>query len=193
MNELTQEKARVVNADVEPRFKVGDAVVHPIRGAGRVVGFKEFETQGTPKQYYEIKLLKQTDTSLMIPVGEAEEVGMRRALSPADLDRVWAVLQETPQELPSNYRSRHKIINDKLQTGDVFQIAEAVRDAGWRHRTEDGLTQKGRDLYKRGLRLLAAEIAVSKGISLSKAQRELKARLQECFKEISTSTSEESS
>ena len=184
MNETTKEEAQAVNADVEPRFNIGDAVVHPIRGAGRIVGFKEFETQGTLKQYYEIKLLKQTNTSLMIPVGEAEDVGMRRALSESELNQVWEVLRETPQELPSNYRSRHKVINDRLQTGDVFQIAEAVRDAGWRRQTEDGLTQKGKELYKKGIRLLAAEIAVSRGTTLAKAKRELKTKLKRFFSEV---------
>jgi CarD family transcriptional regulator len=184
MNETIEEKTKVVNEDIEPQFSIGDAVVHPIRGAGRIVGFKSFETQGKLKRYYEIKLLKQTDTSLMIPVGEAEEVGMRRALSAAELNQVWAVLQATPEELPSNYRSRHKVINDRLQTGDVFQIAEAVRDAGWRRQTDDGLTQKGKELYKKGIRLLSAEIAVSKGITLSRAKRELKANLKEFFKAV---------
>lgn len=187
MNEPTKEQAKVANADVEPKFSIGDAVVHPIRGAGRITGFKEFETQGTLKQYYEIKLLKQTNTSLMIPIGEADEVGMRRAMTEEELDRMWQLLGETPEELPSNYRTRHKVINDKLQTGDVFRIAEAVRDAGWRRQTEDGLTQKGKELYKKGIRLLAAEIAVAKGTTLAKAKRELKSRLKSAFKAVKQS------
>ncbi len=187
MNEPTTEQVEAVNADIKPKFSIGDAVVHPIRGAGRITAFKEFETQGTLKQYYEIKLLKQTNTSLMIPVGEAEEIGMRRAVTGAELERVWQVLGGEPEELPSNYRTRHKVINDRLQTGDVMQIAEAVRDAGWRRQTEDGLTQKGKELYKKGVRLLAAEIAVSQDTTLTKAKRQIKARLNNSFREINKS------
>ena len=187
MNKTTTEQAEAVNADVKPRFSIGDAVVHPIRGAGRVTGFKEFETQGSLKQYYEIKLLKQTNTSLMIPVGESDEIGMRRAVTDSEMETVWRVLEGEPEELPSNYRTRHKVINDRLQTGDVMQIAEAVRDAGWRRQTDDGLTQKGKELYKKGIRLLAAEIAVSQDTTLAKAKRQIKARLKNSFKVINKS------
>lgn len=184
MNKPTTEQEVAVNADVTPKFNIGDAVVHPIRGAGRITGFKAFETQGTLKQYYEINLLKQTNTSLMIPVGEADEIGMRRAVTGSEMETVWQVLEGEPEELPSNYRTRHKVINDRLQTGDVMQIAEAVRDAGWRRQTEDGLTQKGKELYKKGIRLLAAEIAVSQDTTLAKAKRQIKARLKGSFREI---------
>jgi CarD family transcriptional regulator len=183
MNE-TADKQATVDETKDTEFHVGDAVVHPIRGAGKVTGFTELETQGELRKYYKIKLIKQTSTSLMIPIDEVDEVGMRPAISPENLDKVWSILQDTPEELPSNYRTRHKVINDSLQTGDIFEIAVAVRDTAWRREGEDGLTQKGKELYKRGIRLLAGEIAASKGIPLSQAQRDLKKRLREAFKAI---------
>ncbi len=166
------------------KFKVGDAVVHPLRGAGRITGFTELETQGTLRKYYKIKLLKQTTTNLMIPIDEVDEVGIRAAASDAEIDVVWAILASQPEELPDNYRTRHKVIRSQSHTGDIQEIAKVIRDAGWRKQGEDGLTQKGKELYKQGLRLLAAEIAAAREIPLTQAQKEIKAHLKESFDKI---------
>ncbi|MEA3309035.1 MAG: CarD family transcriptional regulator [Chloroflexota bacterium] len=166
------------------KFKIGDAVVHPLRGAGRITGFTELETAGTLRKYYKIRLLKQTTTNLMIPVDEVDEVGIRAAASTEELDTVWAILASEPEELPDNYRTRHKVMRSQSHTGDIQEIAKIIRDAGWRKQSEDGLTQKGKELYKQGLRLLAAEIAAARDIPLAQAKKEIKTHLKESFEKI---------
>ena len=168
----------------KPKFKIGDAVVHPIRGAGRITGFKEVETEGTLRRYYTIRLLKQTTTNLMIPINEVDEIGLRAAVSTAEMDEVWTILASPPEELPNNYRARHKVIRSQSHTGNIQEIAKIIRDAGWRKQGENGLTQKGNELYKQGLRLLAAEIAAARDIPLIQAQKEIKAHLRASFERI---------
>lgn len=162
-------------------FKPGDAVVHPTRGAGIVTGFKKFGKLEEAEKYYQIQLFGGTQTSLMIPVSTAEEHGLRPATPVSKLEQVWKKLQEDPEKLAKNHRTRYRALEDKLQTGDVFQIAEAVRDISWRRRVEEGLTVKGRRLYKRAMQLLAGEIAASEGIDLQEAQDKIRGCLGESF------------
>ncbi len=160
------------------RFQIGDVVVHPLHGAGIITGFKKLQPQGNIRRYYEIKLLRRNETNLMIPVQECEDIGMRPAISTNRLGEVWDTFRQSPNSLPDNHRSRYKLLKDKMQTGDIYQIAEAVRDIAWRRQQRDGLTQKSKEIFKQALRLLAGEIAAAKQIELETAQEQVQERLR---------------
>ncbi len=164
-----------------PQFKLGDAVVHPTRGAGVVTGFKRFNNREGEMEYYKIKLLDAAGTRLMIPVAQAEETGLRPATPHSRLEAVWDVLEEEPQSLTSNHRSRQRELQDRLETGDILQVAEAVRDIAWRRRETEGLTVNGQRLYNQALRLLASEIAASEGIDVEEVRSKIHARLRKNF------------
>ncbi len=164
-------------------FLVGDAVVHPLRGAGVVEGVSELRQSDGVKEYYNIRMLGRTKTSLMIPVKKVEDSGLRPAISQTNLEEIWTILESDPNDLPSNHKQRYKVLHELLQTGDVFSVAEAVRDIEWRRLNEDGLTTNGSRIYQKGLKLLAGEIAVSQGISITDAEEQVKACLQESLTE----------
>jgi CarD family transcriptional regulator len=161
-------------------FNTGDAVVHPNRGVGVVVDIKERKWQGSRSQYYEIELLgREPSVSLMIPVEEADELGIRRAISPSQLDDVWSVLASQPEELPTNHKTRHKFLKDKLHAGDIFQVAEVLRDLTWRRKEEDHLTTRGKRIYKESMMFLAGELAAIQKIDLTEATSQIRAKLKE--------------
>jgi CarD family transcriptional regulator len=160
-------------------FEVGDAVVHPIRGAGVVTDIEELQRQGSNKAYYKIKLLSEVPTSLMIPVEEAKKIGLRYAIRQSKLNRVWSVLHSDPKKLPSNYKARYKVVESKLRTGDPLQIAEAVRDMAWRQKKKGSLNTRGRRMHKKGMRFLAGEIAATQGIDLTDGEDQLRCQLRE--------------
>jgi RNA polymerase-interacting CarD/CdnL/TRCF family regulator len=164
-------------------FEKGDAVVHPVRGAGIVRGFEKLRRKGRDRLYYIIELLGLPDSSLMIPVkqnGEETEI-LRPPISETDLTIVWDVLSDKPQTLPSAHKTRHKMVEDKLHTGDILETAEAVRDMAWREHTEKGLTSRGKRIYERGITLLSAELAAAQGLKLSEAQTQIQEQMQESF------------
>jgi RNA polymerase-interacting CarD/CdnL/TRCF family regulator len=160
------------------QFQIGDAVVHPVRGAGVIAGLKRFEALGDKEEYYQIDLLRRTNTNLMIPVKDAESQGLRPAVPSNKLERVWRIFYKEPEQLPSNHRARYKVINERLQAGDIYQLTAAVRDMAWRRRENDGFTTKGKRLYEKGVRLLAGEIAVSQGIGLADAEEQIQEQLR---------------
>ncbi|HDQ71216.1 MAG TPA: hypothetical protein ENN19_03850 [Chloroflexi bacterium] len=160
-------------------FKSGEAIVHPVRGAGVVEGIVERTWRGDHSLYYRIKLLNQPTSSLMIPIKAADSIGLRRAISSADLKSVWDILYSHPHSLPSNHKKRYQILEDKLYAGDIWQVAEAVRDMTWRQQQEGSLTTRGKRMYKEGIKLLAGEIAASQGIELTSAEMEIRDRLAE--------------
>ena len=160
-------------------FQAGDAIVHPVRGAGVVERIEEREWHGSSNQYYRIKLLGQPGTSLMIPVSAAGRIGLRRAASRTRLKQVWRVLGGEPEELPAEHKVRYALLYEKLHAGDVLQVAEAVRDMAWRRKREGNLTTQGKRIYEEGMRILSGEIAASQATEIADAESEVREKLTE--------------
>jgi CarD family transcriptional regulator len=160
-------------------FKAGDPVIHPVRGAGVVVRVEERRWRGSKDMYYRIKLLGQRGTKLMVPIDAVEKIGLRRAIPLSELNQVWHVLRADPSMLPDNHKKRYKLLDDKLRTGDVYQIAEVVRDMAWRQQREGRLNTMGKRKYKKGMRVLAGEIAAVQGVDLEDAEAQVRAKLME--------------
>jgi CarD family transcriptional regulator len=160
-------------------FKTGDAVFHPVRGAGVVTDIRERSWNGEECRFYRIDLLGLPDTQVMIPTSSAGEVGLRRAMSRTKLKKVWRVLRDDPQKLPKDHKSRYAVIREKLQTGDAFEVAKAVRDMTWRRHQRGKLTIRGKRIYEKALMLLAGEIAAVQEIELEEAEEKVCAWLQE--------------
>ena len=109
-------------------FQVGETVVHPDYGAGVITEIQERHSLGPSKRYYSIRLLSDAQTTVMVPLGKEESVGLRQPIPKSRLSRLWRVLRGEPQALPEEHKKRYAVIEGKLEEGDVFEIAEAVRD-----------------------------------------------------------------
>jgi len=160
------------------KFTTGDAIVHPIRGAGVVEHIVERMWHGNAELYYRIRLLGQSGTMLMVPTSVAEKLGMRCAISRSKIEPLWSVLLAAPGNLPDEYKELRQFLQGKLGTGDIFQVAEAVRDMAWRQ-WKTHLSATVKQLYDEGIRLLAGEIAATQGIEFVDAETRVRARLRE--------------
>jgi CarD family transcriptional regulator len=161
-------------------FEVGDKVFHPVHGAGLVVEVKERRSLGNARRYYSIELLSQPKTLLMVPVGGAQEIGLRPSMPPSQLNQVWSVLRDDPEALPTDHEQRYELLRDRLRGGDTMQIAAALRDMAWREEQERRLTKQGKRLYDESLTLLAGEIAIIQDSDLSTAEAQIIDTLREC-------------
>lgn len=160
-------------------FKAGDRIVHPIRGAGIVMDVEERDWHGDNDTYYTIQLLGSQASKLIVPTSAAKDLGLRRAISRSKLKKLWGVLRSDPRKLPKEHKKRYKLLKEKLHAGDVFQIAEVVRDMAWRQKSRGHLNTVGKRMYEEGLRLLAGEIAAVQDIEPDDAEVEVRTQLRE--------------
>jgi CarD family transcriptional regulator len=160
-------------------FDIGDKVFHPVHGAGHVVEVRERRSLGKAKRYYSIELLGQPKTLLMVPVKDAQDIGLRASISRSELYLVWGVLRSDPETLPTDHEQRYEVLKDRLRGGDVLQIAAALRDMAWREEQERRLTKQGKRLYDESLMLLAGEVAITQDSDLSTAEAQIMDTLKE--------------
>ena len=160
-------------------FEIGDTVVHAHRGAAQIVDVGKLNCLGSNKDYYALELLDGTDTRVWVAVQDAENGELRQPLARKRLAKVWRVLKTEPRELPSNHKERYKEIEQKLDSGDPVQLAEALRDLAWKRETVRALTVEGRRLHQRCLDHLSSEVAVARGDNLESVKSEISTILDE--------------
>ena len=144
-----------------------------------MVDVRERRSLGNARNYYSIELLSQPKTLLMVPVKDAQEIGLRASTPRSELGQVWHVLRANPEILPADHEQRYELLRDRLRGGDVLQIAAVLRDMAWREEQERRLTKQGKELYDESLMLLSGEIAITQDSDLSAAEAQIMDTLKE--------------
>lgn len=155
-------------------FRVGQTVVHPEYGAGRIQEVRTLSSLGdAERQYYAIRLIGDPDTVVMVPIEREEEVGLRMPIPEEELKSVWRVLRAHPKQLPSNYKRRCSMLEEKLNGGGLHAMAEVVRDLAARRETEQRLTVRGKRLFEEAMQRLVSEVAGAEGSDFRTAESEI--------------------
>ena len=160
-------------------FQIGDMVVHPGYGVGKVVDIEKLACLGSDKRYYSIRLVDDGGTQVWVPVEEAEGRGVRHPILRSQLKKIWRALRAKPEELPSEHKKRYGIVREKVDDGDSLQIAEALRDLSWKDYHVRSLTSEGKRLYDKAMKFLTAEIAVVQGSDREAVESEVSRVLNE--------------
>ena len=140
---------------VDCTYEVGDNVVYPHHGAGVVSKKETKELLGEKREYLTIKIL-HNDMTVMVPCENAHTAGLRRVIGEEDVKRVIGVLTDEVSEMPKNWNRRFKHNREKIKTGDVFELAEVVRNLAIRE-IEKGLSTGEKQMYTRAKKILASE------------------------------------
>jgi CarD family transcriptional regulator len=151
----------------ESLYKVGDKVVYPHHGAGTVV---KKETRTVLKQqrvYLTIKIL-HNDMTVNVPAENAERVGLRKVIDEEMVEEVLEVLHGEGTKMPKNWNRRFKFNRDKMKTGDIFELAEVVRNLSLRDQ-EKGLSTGEKQMFVKAKKILASELMYAKGLDEDEA------------------------
>jgi len=157
------------------KFKKGDTIIYPQHGACIVMGTKKMEAFGEKQEY----LILQTvinEMTLKVPVDKTDEVGVRPPVSADELEDLVAVLSKPDPRVPSNWSRRFKNHQEKLKSGDVYQVAEVVRNLAARNR-DASLSAAERTMYERARVNLISEISPALKVSAEDAEEYLDAAL----------------
>jgi CarD family transcriptional regulator len=140
-------------------FAIGDKVMHPRFGAGKITGESHRELVAGYANYFVIEVVG-TGATAYVPMQKMDELGVRAVMSVAELAKVLARLCSDPKLLSSDYKQRQARIEELLKTHQPVTLAEVIRDLTW-HRRRKHLTQKDEALLNRGRELLASEMALA--------------------------------
>ena len=141
-------------------FDVGDKVVYPHHGAGTVVKKEKREILGQTREYLTIQIL-HNDMTVNVPVESAEQVGLRTVIDEDLVNTVVKALTGGSTEMPKNWNRRFKHNRDKMKTGDIFELAEVVKNLSLRDH-EKGLSTGEKQMFVKAKKILASELMYAK-------------------------------
>ena len=131
-------------------------MVYPHHGAGKVLKKEQKEVLGEKREYLTIKIL-HNDMTVMVPCENAGRAGLRRVIGEEAVNKVLGVLRDEVSEMPKNWNRRFKHNREKIKTGDVYELAEVVRNLAIRE-NEKGLSTGENQMYTRSKKILASEL-----------------------------------
>ena len=148
-------------------FEVGDKVVYPHHGAGTVVKKEKREILGQTREYLTIQIL-HNDMTVNVPVENAEQVGLRTVIDEDLVNMVVKALTGGSTEMPKNWNRRFKHNRDKMKTGDIFELAEVVKNLSLRDH-EKGLSTGEKQMFVKAKKILASELMYAKAVDEDEA------------------------
>lgn len=158
-------------------YEVGDKVVYPHHGAGTVVNKERRDVLGQKREYLTIQIL-HNDMTVMVPVDNAGKAGLRKVIARNDVTEVLAVLRQDETQMPKNWNRRFKHNREKLKTGDIFEVAEVVRNLSLREQ-EKGLSTGEKQMFNRAKKILASELMYARNMDEDEADKFLDGVLKE--------------
>ena len=159
-------------------FKVGDRVVYPHHGAAVIEKKEKRKTPGVEGEEKEYLVLRMAhgELTLSVPSDNAETVGMRRPIAREDVEDLYQVLAKRDVREPSNWSRRFKNHQEKLKSGDVYQVAEVVRNLALRE-ADRGLSAGEKSMLAKARSVLVSELSFALDVSEDDALDQVNAQL----------------
>jgi CarD family transcriptional regulator len=108
----------------------------------------------------------------MVPADNTDEVGLREVINDEEVEEVFAVLRKKEARMPTNWSRRFKNHVEKLKSGDIYQVAEVVRNLSLREK-DKGLSAGEKRMLARARQILVSELTFALGVDEEEAERQL--------------------
>ena len=160
-------------------FNVGDHIVYPMHGAGIIDAIEEKDILGQKQAYYIIKM--PGEVKVMIPTAQADKVGIRSVIDNTQADKVFDILGEDETQTEMNWNKRYRENMDKMKTGDIYEVADVVRNLSFKQK-EKGLSTGEKKMLTNAKQILVSELALAKDLSQEKMECWIDERIANSFK-----------
>ena len=157
-------------------FKVNDRAVSPHHGAAIIKKKIKLELSGETREYFVLEMV-HGDLMLKVPTDMAEEVGMRPPISKSDVDDLYNLIGKRDVREPANWSRRFKNHQEKMKSGDVYQVAEVVRNLALREKGK-GLSTAEKSMLERARGILVSELSFALNVSEDAALAKLEKGLE---------------
>ena len=149
-------------------YKVGEKVIYPNQGVGVIEDISTKEIGGRPEEFYMLRILSNNST-VMIPTGNADNVGIRRLCSQKQLKTLFQILKDGENEHNPDWKNRYKTNVERMNSGSIFEVAKVLKNLFFLS-FEKSLSFREKKMFDRARQLVVSEIATVKDQSVEKVQ-----------------------
>ncbi len=159
-------------------FNVGDEVVYPMHGAGVIQSIEEKAILDEKQSYYIIKM--PGEVKVMVPTAKAEEIGVRNIIDGESAQKVMKVLEKDSTEMSMNWNKRYRENMDKMKTGDIFEVADIVRNLSFKQK-EKGLSTGEKKMLLNAKQILVSELVLAEKKDLGEVEEAVENKIEQAY------------
>ena len=149
-------------------FNVGDEVVYPMHGAGVIYAIEEKNILKEKQTYYILSM--PGEVKVMVPTAKAEEVGLRNVIDKSSVEKVIGVLEQDETTMDKNWNKRYRDNMDKMKSGNIFEIADVVRNLSFKQK-EKGLSTGEKKMLNNAKQILISELVLAEHASKDEVEQ----------------------
>ena len=139
-------------------FNVGDKIVYPMHGAGIIESIEEKDVLGEKQAYYIVNM--PGEVKVMVPTARAQEIGVRDIIDKTKVSEVIKVLEEDKAETEMNWNKRYRNNMDRMKSGDIYEIADIVRNLSHKQKSRS-LSTGEKKMLLNAKQILVSEIVLA--------------------------------
>ncbi|CCY99610.1 transcriptional regulator CarD family [Clostridium sp. CAG:793] len=167
-------------------FNVGDNIVYPMHGAGTIDAIEEKEILGEKHQYYVIKM--PGEVKIMVPTAKAESMGVRSVIDGQSANKVLQLLEQDETEMSDNWNKRYRENLDKMKTGDIYQVADVVRNLSFKQKEKGSLSTGEKKMLNNAKLILVSELVLAEHASKDEIEKLVDNKIDMSYKEFRVPT-----
>ncbi len=167
-------------------FNVGDNIVYPMHGAGTIDAIEEKEILGEKHQYYVIKM--PGEVKIMVPTAKAESMGVRSVIDGQSANKVLQLLEQDETEMSDNWNKRYRENLEKMKTGDIYQVADVVRNLSFKQKEKGSLSTGEKKMLNNAKLILVSELVLAEHASKDEIEKLVDNKIDMSYKEFRVPT-----
>ena len=118
----------------------------------------------------------------MVPTAKAEEIGVRNIIDKGSADKVIGILEQDETEMDKNWNKRYRDNMDKMKSGDIYEIADVVRNLSFKQK-EKGLSTGEKKMLNNAKQILVSELVLAEHSSKEEVEQLVDNKIALSFKE----------
>lgn len=162
-------------------FKVGDKIVYPMHGAGTIDAIEEKEILGTKQQYYVINM--PGEVKVMVPTAKAQEMGVRNVVDENGANKALQILEQDETDMSNNWNKRYRDNLEKMKTGDIYQVADVVRNLSFKQKEKGMLSTGEKKMLNNAKLILVSELVLAEHSSQDEIEKMIDNKIDMSYKE----------
>ena len=161
-------------------FNVGDKVVYPMHGAGTIDSIDKKNILDEEIEYINISM--PGGVKVMVPRNQAAKQGLRNIISQDEVERVFSVLETDETAMSDNWNKRYRDNMDKMKSGDIYEVADVVRNLSFKQK-EKGLSTGEKKMLNNAKQILVSELVLVENTTSNEMEQLVDNKIDVSYKE----------
>ena len=159
-------------------FDIGDKVIYPNHGLGVIERIETKTIMGTTCGFYQLRMANET--TVFVPVDNVDGVGLRRAVSDHEVERLFHLLGDGKIDSHQNWKGRFKDNSDRMRTGSIYDVVEVLKSLTFLSKSKS-LSFREKRMLDRAKFLVVSEISEVLAEKTPSVEEKVEKALERCF------------